>query len=71
MTLTLADLEREQEKLSPKEDLAPYAGLWVALRDGHVVTSSTDAVLLRNDPAVRPDDLLMAVPATTSGLFLL
>ena len=46
----------------PKEDLAPYAGLWVALRNGYVVASATDASLLCQRNNVQHGDTLMPVP---------
>jgi hypothetical protein len=33
-----------QASLAPKEDLRPYAGKWIALRDGYVVASADDSV---------------------------
>ena len=54
--------ERAQRAAMPAVDLSEYEGAWVALRDGHVVASSLDAVALRNDPAVGTDDMLIPVP---------
>ncbi len=44
------------------EDLTPYAGSWVAIRDGKVVASALDPIELRDRPDHREDDLLMPVP---------
>jgi hypothetical protein len=55
-------IREQQEALMPKEDLAPYAGQWVALRDGYVVASDPDATTLRDKPDVATTDLLMPVP---------
>lgn len=53
------------------EDLAPYAGSWVAIRDGVVIANALDPLELRDDPRVRDDDMLMPVPDDTSGIFVL
>lgn len=45
----------------PKEDLTPYAGHWVALRDGYVIASALDAVTLRAQPEIHEDDVLIPV----------
>lgn len=60
-----------QEDLVVREDLTPYAGSWVALRDGKVVASALDAVGLRDKPEVRDDDVLMPVPDRTDGVYIL
>lgn len=60
--MTVEELAREQQRTLPKDDLRPYAGQWVALRDGRVVTSALDPVTLRDHPDVRQDDLLTPVP---------
>jgi hypothetical protein len=53
------------------EDLTPYAGSWVAIRDGKVVADALDSVELRNKPEVKEDDFLMPVPDAGTGAFLL
>jgi hypothetical protein len=53
------------------EDLTPYAGSWVAIRDGKVIASALDSVELRNSPNVDEKDFLMPVPDRGSGTFLL
>ena len=60
-----------QQQLAPKEDLAPYAGQWVALRDGYVVASALDAVTLRQNPEVRDDDVLVPVRRHGTGINVL
>jgi hypothetical protein len=52
-------------------DLTPYAGQWVALRDGEVVASDLDAVALRYRPEVLPTDALLPVPDPGTDLLLL
>jgi Family of unknown function (DUF5678) len=69
--VTVEELEREQAKLDPKDDLSPYEGQWVALRDGRVVASDLDPVVLRDKPEVTEDDVLMLVPTGGPGIFLL
>lgn len=54
-----------------RDDLIPYAGSWVAIRDGKVVASALDAVELRHHADVREDDLLMPVPDGATGVFIL
>jgi hypothetical protein len=60
-----------QADLVIREDLTPYAGSWVAIRDGKVVASALDAVELRDKPAVYADDMLMPVPDRTKGVYIL
>jgi hypothetical protein len=60
-----------QSDLVIREDLTPYAGSWVAIRDGKVVASALDAVELRDTPEVREDDVLMPVPDRTDGVYIL
>jgi hypothetical protein len=60
-----------QSDLVIREDLTPYAGSWVAIRDGKVVASALDAVQLRDTPEVHEDDVLMPVPDRTDGVYIL
>lgn len=62
--------ERAQRAAMPAVDLTKYEGTWVALRDGDVVASSLDAVTLRDDPAVSPDDVLMPVPTDGHSILI-
>lgn len=50
-----------QRGLTPKDDLTPYTGQWVALREGHVIAHDIDGVTLRNHPEVESSDVLMPV----------
>ena len=61
----------DQASLAPKQDLRPYAGKWVALRDGYVVAAAEDSVSLRDDPAVDESDQLLPVPNPDSGIYVL
>lgn len=69
--MTVEELEREQQRLLPKEDLAPYAGQWVALRDGRVIAHDLDPVALRDKQEVLETDMLMPVPTGGRGIFIL
>ena len=59
---TQQTFEKAQREAMPQEDLAEYAGLWVAVREGHVVGSSPDPVALRSVSGVDIEDTLMPVP---------
>jgi len=69
--MTVDELEREQSRPLSQDDLTPYRGRWVALRDGHVVASDFDSVALRDNPDVREDDMLVPVPVQDQGTYLL
>jgi hypothetical protein len=60
-----------QQTMVPKEDLTPYKGRWVALRDGHVVADAHSAISLRNDDRVGVTDMIMPVPEQAGGTFIL
>jgi hypothetical protein len=51
-----------QAKHWPNEDLSPYMGRWVAVRDGKIVASDLSMSALRRQPEVEPSDHLMPVP---------
>ncbi len=65
------EIQREQAEAMAHEDLAPYAGQWVAIRDGKVVAADLDAVALRQRPEVKDGDLLLHVPDRGPDLLLL
>jgi hypothetical protein len=65
------EIQREQNRAMPHEDLTPYVGRWIAVRDGKVVASDLDAVALRNHPEVRSDDEILLVPDRGPELLLL
>ena len=67
---TIHEVERSQRELAPKEDLSPYAGKWVALREGKVVASARSLRALRADDKVEPSDLVRPVPRG-GGAFIL
>ncbi len=64
-------VEEIQRQLAPKDDLTPYEGQWVALRDGHVVASALSAEALRDLDEVRHDDMILPVPPNSGGVFVL
>jgi hypothetical protein len=53
------------------EDLTPFRGTWVAIRDGKVIASALDPVELRDRDDVREDDYLVVVPSELVGTYLL
>lgn len=53
------------------DDLTPYRGAWVAVRNGKVIASALDPVELRDSEDVREDDWLILVPSDAGGAFLL
>ncbi len=65
--LTVAEA---QKQLHPKQSLAPYAGSWVALRDGAVIASAPNSTALRDNPKVLDTDVLMPAPKHPTGVFL-
>jgi Family of unknown function (DUF5678) len=68
--MSIQEAERLQEELTPKDDLRPYAGQWIALRDGHVVASDLDPIRLREKPEVQPNDIVIPVSDPEGGYFL-
>jgi len=61
---------RAQAELEAKEDLAPYMGKWVALRNGKVIASDLSAKGLRSQAEVRPTDVIIPVPRSRAGYFI-
>jgi hypothetical protein len=61
---------RAQTKRNPKEDLRPYQGRWVALRDGKVIASDLSLHALRGHPEVNATDVVMPVSRHASGIFI-
>ena len=66
--MTVQELQRQ---LAPKDDLTPYAGEWVALRDGRVIAHDIDPVAVRNHPEVSDTDAIIPVAETGDDLLLL
>lgn len=69
--MTVEELEHAQSKTLPVDDLTPYRGQWVAVREGHVIASDLDATSLRDQPEVRDDDVLIPVPTHDEGVYIL
>lgn len=53
------------------DDLSPYTGTWVAIRDGKIIASALDPVELRDNPDVHNDDALMPVPPDGDATLIL
>ena len=68
--MAVQEFNEAQEQLEPKEDLAPYAGQWVALRKGKVVASDLDPVRLREKKEVKDDDVILPVAHREGGYFV-
>jgi hypothetical protein len=64
------DLSQSQAELGPKEDLTPYMGKWVALRNGKVIASDLSADRLRSQAEVRPTDVIVPVSRSRGGYFV-
>jgi hypothetical protein len=62
--------EIQQEQLTT-DDLAPYRGTWVAIRDGKVIANAIDAVELRDRDDIRDGDTLMLVPSSFGSALVL
>jgi hypothetical protein len=59
-----ADMPAREAQREPivKDDLAPYRGSWVAVRDGKVISSALSSIQLKDKPDVHPGDLFIMVP---------
>ncbi len=68
--MTVQDIGRIQQELTPKDDLSAYQDRWVALRDGHVIASADDPAGLRANPDVELTDGIVYVGEPTEGYFL-
>lgn len=53
------------------DDLSPYRGSWVAIRDGHVVASAMTPTELTGRPDAHDDDFIVFVPTGTSHTLIL
>jgi hypothetical protein len=60
-----------QDRPLSVDDLTPYKGEWVALRDGHVVAHGDSPEILRKSDSVKESDALLLVPDhSSSAVFL-
>jgi hypothetical protein len=66
-----SNFERRQQELAIQDDLRPYEGQWVAIRNGHAVAHDFDLGRLYQSPDVDPGDLIVAVPSPVDGPYLL
>lgn len=64
-------LELKQQELEILDDLTPFAGRWVAIRDGHVIASDEDPQRLQQDPDVRSTDTFVAVGDDSTAFYLI
>ncbi|HWM64723.1 MAG TPA: hypothetical protein VNP96_12135 [Solirubrobacterales bacterium] len=64
------NLRRGQAELEAKEDLTPYLGKWVALRNGKVVMSDLSVERLRSHSEVRDTDVIVPVSRSHGGYFV-
>jgi len=69
--MTTMEHRGAQGALVIDEDLTPYRGSWVAIRDGKVIASALDPVELRDRDEVLDTDLLLLVPSQTTNTLLL
>jgi hypothetical protein len=53
------------------DDLNPYRGSWVALRNGHVVASGLTPAELADRPDAKEDDFIVFVPTGTNHTLIL
>lgn len=59
-----------QARATPKGDLRPYWGKWIAVRDGEIVAAGFSLAEVRNQDGVGPTDLAMPVPHPLGYLIL-
>ena len=69
--MTVEEITTSQQATLSTEDLRPYAGQWVALRDGRVIEHALDPVTLRRRPGITTDDQILVVPDGDTGVFIL
>ncbi len=56
-----------QERPLSNEDLSPYRGQWVVLREGHVIASGSTPEEARASADVNDSDLILLVPDSSSN----
>lgn len=62
---------RCQTRATPKGDLTPYWGKWIAVRDREIVASGSSLAEVRNRHEVRSTDLVMPVPRPEGDFLIL
>lgn len=60
-----------EQELPIAENLDPYDGKWVAMRNGKVVAHADDESSLRAHPALDPDDLVFPIGHPVTGFYML
>ena len=60
-----------QARASPKGDLKPYWGEWIAVRDREIIASGSSLAEVRSRHDVRPTDLVMPVPRPEGDFLIL
>jgi hypothetical protein len=71
MENTMAATKEIQKEPIVADDLSPYRGTWVAVRDGKVIDNALDPVELRDRPGVREDDAIFLVPSQGGSTLVL
>lgn len=69
--MTVEEIQRHQEAAMPTGDLEPYAGKWIAVRDGEIVASELTLARLREHPDVLLTDVCHPVADAKGGVFIL
>ena len=60
-----------QTKPVSLDDLEPYKGKWVALRNRRVVASASELSTLSQTQGVKETDEFVFVPSESSGIYIL
>jgi hypothetical protein len=53
------------------ENLDPYDGKWVAMRNGKVIAHADDEPTLRTHPAIAQHDLIFPIGHPVTGFYML
>ena len=61
----------DKDAIPVAENLDPYDGRWVAMREGKVVAHAGDEKTLRAHPALEPGDLVFPIGHPVTGFYLL
>jgi len=62
---------RRQARTAPSDDLEPYWGKWIAVRDREIVASGFSLAEVRRRHEVRPTDVIMPVPKPEGDFLIL
>ena len=69
--MTVEEIQRHQEAAMPRGDLEPYAGKWIAVRNGEIIASDITLARLREHPEVLSSDVCHPIADAESGVMLL